>query len=117
MRRNPVHLKRAVKQLLQALCLLADFHVVHSDIKPENILVDEDEKGEITCRFIDFGSSFSFDRPESLALATPEYMPPEALESCSNRSLVSGGASRLSLGRGNGRKQSDPMMKLHYQAQ
>lgn len=96
MRRNPVHLKRLVKQLLSALCLLSDHHMVHSDIKPENILVDEDEKGELTCRFIDFGSSFSFDRPESLALATPEYMPPEALETCAGR--FAGGSTRLSLG-------------------
>lgn len=97
MRRNPVYLKRAVKQLLQALCLLSDHHMVHSDIKPENILVDEDEKGELTCRFIDFGSSFSYDRPESLALATPEYMPPEALETCAGR--FAGGSSRLSMSR------------------
>jgi serine/threonine protein kinase len=71
--------------------------VVHSDIKPENILVDEDEKGELTCRFIDFGSNFSFDQPENLALATPEYMPPEALETCAGR--FAGGGGRLSLGR------------------
>eukprot|EP00746_Dinoflagellata_sp_MGD_P020595 gnl/MRDRNA2_/MRDRNA2_147997_c0_seq1.p1 gnl/MRDRNA2_/MRDRNA2_147997_c0~~gnl/MRDRNA2_/MRDRNA2_147997_c0_seq1.p1 ORF type:complete len:572 (-),score=102.71 gnl/MRDRNA2_/MRDRNA2_147997_c0_seq1:16-1731(-) len=112
MRRNPVHLKRAVKQLMQALCLLADSHMVHSDIKPENILVDEDEKGELTCRFIDFGSSFSFDHPESLALATPEYMPPEALETCAGR--FAGGSSRLSMGRVRNPGVSNPR---HSQAQ
>jgi dual specificity tyrosine-phosphorylation-regulated kinase 2/3/4 len=98
MRRNPVYLKRALKQLLQAVDLLSENRWVHSDIKPENILVDEDEKGELTCRFIDFGSCFSFDRPESLALATPEYMPPEALETCAGR-FAGGSSIRLSMGR------------------
>jgi serine/threonine protein kinase len=109
-------LRRLLHQLLSALVVLADHYIVHSDIKPDNILIDEDEHGRPKARFIDFGSSFAFDRPDSLALATPEYMPPEALESCASRSLVGAGASRLSLGRNNGRKPSDPAVKLHHQA-
>lgn len=76
-----------LRQLLSALCLFADHRVVHSDIKPDNILVDQDEKG-IRVRFIDLGSAFSFETPESLSVATPEYMPHEGLEVCRN-----GGAS------------------------
>lgn len=112
MKCDPDVLKDILRQLLSALCVLADHHIVHSDIKPDNILVEEDERGLPRARFIDLGSAFTFDCPDNLALATPEYMPPEALETCSARS----GTSRISLGaaRGGSRKQPiDPIEKLH----
>mmetsp|Transcript_106297 Transcript_106297/g.184774 ORF Transcript_106297/g.184774 Transcript_106297/m.184774 type:complete len:638 (+) Transcript_106297:135-2048(+) len=118
MKCDPDVLKDILRQLLSALCVLADHHIVHSDIKPDNILVEEDERGLPRARFIDLGSAFTFDCPDNLALATPEYMPPEALETCSARS----GTSRISLGaaRGGfsgGRKQPvDPIEKLHRQS-
>lgn len=90
-----------LRQLLSALCLLADLGIVHSDIKPDNILVDEDEHGQLRARLIDLGSAFNFSSPESLALATPEYMPPEALETCaSNRASLLGGLAVHLGGRG-----------------
>lgn len=99
-------LKEMFRQLLSALCLLADHHIVHSDIKPDNILIEEDENHQLKCRFIDLGSAFTYDCPEKLSLATPEYMPPEALETCSGRV----GSSRLSIGsRG---LKPDPLQKL-----
>jgi len=113
-------LKRMMKQLLSAICVISDHHIVHSDIKPDNILIDDDEKHQLKCRFIDFGSSFAFDRPDNLALATPEYMPPEALETCMGK-MGGGGPGRLSIGpngmRQAGRKAADPVAKLHANAQ
>lgn len=95
-------LKAMLQQLLSALCLFAEHRLVHSDIKPDNILVEYDDRQRIRVRFIDLGSAFSFDSPESLSLATPEYMPHEALEVCavSRNSLLGAGSgpSRLSLG-------------------
>jgi len=84
MKRDPRVLKRLLRQLLEALRVLSDHEIVHSDLKPENILVEALEGQGLRCeaRLCDFGSAFSFDRPEQLALATPEYMPPEALEMC-----------------------------------
>jgi serine/threonine protein kinase len=91
MKQNPAVLRSMLRQLLSALCILADHHIVHSDIKPDNILVEEDERRQLKVRFIDLGSAFTFDCPESLALATPEYMPPEALETCIARNPLMGG--------------------------
>jgi len=118
MKRDPEVLKDLLRQLLSALCVLADHHIVHSDIKPDNILVEENEQHQFQVRFIDLGSAFTFDCPESLALATPEYMPPEALETCAGRGGFGGlgaGVSRLSLGTRSGtgsRKPADPVAKL-----
>jgi serine/threonine protein kinase len=56
---------------------------VHCDLKSENILIEIDyNKKEITSvKVIDFGSSFYFNNiNDELALTTPEYLPPEALE-------------------------------------
>lgn len=86
-------LKHFLRQVLEALLVLSDHEVVHSDLKPENILVEGGENGEVTksrARLCDFGSAFSFDRNAKPALATPEYMPPEALETCAtSRSSMS----------------------------
>lgn len=120
MKQSTEVLKDLLRQLLSALCILADNHIVHSDIKPDNILVEEGEHQRLKARFIDLGSAFAFDSPESLALATPEYMPPEALETCSGRGLGSSTAGRLSIGShrasGASRKPVDPVAKLHRNA-
>lgn len=98
MKRDPRVLKAVLRQLLSALCLFSEHRVVHSDIKPDNILIDEDDRSHIRARFIDLGSAFSFDAPSSLSVATPEYMPHEGLEVCAvGRNLGVGGA-RMTLG-------------------
>jgi dual specificity tyrosine-phosphorylation-regulated kinase 2/3/4 len=83
--RNENALKDFLRQVLLALDLLTCYGVVHSDLKPDNILIREDGS-YFTARLIDFGSAFSFDYPETLGMATPEYMAPEALELVSSRS-------------------------------
>lgn len=122
MKRDPAVLKGLLRQLLSALALLAEHHIVHSDIKPDNILIEEDDQQGLRCRFIDLGSAFTFDCPENLALATPEYMPPEALETCAARSGATSGrislTSRLGSGSGNRNRQgSDPVAKLNRNSQ
>jgi serine/threonine protein kinase len=103
MKRDHTVLKSLLRQLLSALCIFSEHHIVHSDIKPDNILVEEDvRQQQFRVRFIDLGSAFTFDCMESLALATPEYMPPEALETCVGRSGFAGlgggsGTGRLSM--------------------
>lgn len=123
MKRDPAVLKGLLRQLLSALCVLAEHHIVHSDIKPDNILIEDDDQLGLRCRFIDLGSAFTFDCPEQLSLATPEYMPPEALETCASRSSAGPGrislSSRLAGGSGNRNRQAapDPVTKLHRNSQ
>ena len=60
--------------------MLTECRVIHSDLKPDNILVTMDENSCFeSLKVIDFGSAFNYDGSGSLSTATPEYMPPEAL--------------------------------------
>ena len=64
----------------EALQTLQEVGYVHSDIKPDNILVQFDPShtkiSEI--KLCDFGSSFKFSEMH-ISAATPEYLPPEVL--------------------------------------
>jgi len=53
--------------------------IVHGDIKPENILVDEEKSGQIIMNLIDFGCScFGTTGSDKVSLAyTPEWVAPE----------------------------------------
>lgn len=97
MKQNPIFLKILLRQLLSALVVLADHHIVHSDIKPDNILIEEDAQYGIRARFIDLGSAYAFESPDSTQVATPEYMPPEALEACAAKNGPMG-SGRIGLG-------------------
>lgn len=64
--------------MCQALVLLGEHNIVHSDIKTENILLLE-ENGKLGYKLIDYGSSFLFTNLKQFSMATPEYMAPEIL--------------------------------------
>jgi len=93
MKQSPNIVTSLLRQLLSALVVLADNGIVHSDIKPDNILVEESEEEPcgFRARLIDFGSAYAFGSSERVQVATPEYMPPEALEACCLRSGGLGG--------------------------
>ena len=61
--------------------------IVHSDIKPDNILVEFNEEGTDIkeLKLIDFGSSFQFEKITNISGTTPEYLPPEILEYLDSR--------------------------------
>lgn len=70
--------KLFIQELLTVIQFLSSMNIVHSDLKPDNILVNMETYDGI--KLIDFGSAFSYTSSGSINTATPEYMPPEALE-------------------------------------
>lgn len=80
---NPLSLKKALEMILEisyALCHLHTHGVIHRDVKPENVLVDE--SGHV--KVIDFGISQLIDNPlvtsepeKARLVGTPIYMSPE----------------------------------------
>jgi len=61
--------------------------IIHSDLKPDNILVDFDYQTQKIkeVKLIDFGSSFMYNNPTGLSVSTPEYLAPEILDFLENR--------------------------------
>ena len=81
---SPNELEKEVARIIGLICeALGELHVdkggiIHCDLKPENIMVDE--KGDI--KIIDFGSSVEADsngtkQTEGPLLGTSAYLPPE----------------------------------------
>jgi serine/threonine protein kinase len=74
-------LRQLVRKMAQALDSIQNSNFVHSDIKPDNILVklDKDHSKIEELKVIDFGSSFKFDDRMEVTATTPEYLPPEVI--------------------------------------
>lgn len=76
---SPIMLLRVLDQLAQAIDAVHAQGVVHSDIKPANVMYDPN--GHHTAKLIDFG--LAFDRRDACArpssAGTPGYMAPEQL--------------------------------------
>lgn len=66
--------------------------VIHRDIKPDNLLLSDDE----VLKIVDFGVSEMFDKPDNMTISksagSPAFMPPEL---CGKHQEVSGKAADI----------------------
>lgn len=78
---NSSILAQFITKAADALASLQSHCFVHSDIKPDNLLVkfDAGHTKIEQLKLIDFGSSFKFEDNMQISAATPEYLPPEIL--------------------------------------
>ncbi len=72
---------RVVDQILRALEIAHNQGIIHRDIKPDNIMLEEVDGDRFHVKLVDFGLAKSFvERQETSHIAgTLSYMPPEQL--------------------------------------
>ncbi|XP_051009996.1 striated muscle preferentially expressed protein kinase isoform X3 [Acomys russatus] len=77
-----------MRQVLEGICYLHQSHVLHLDVKPENLLVWDGAGGEEHVRICDFGNAQELTpgEPQYCQYGTPEFVAPEIV----NQSPVSG---------------------------
>ncbi|PNJ36715.1 SPEG isoform 2 [Pongo abelii] len=77
-----------MRQVLEGIHYLHQSHVLHLDVKPENLLVWDGATGEQQVRICDFGNAQELTpgEPQYCQYGTPEFVAPEIV----NQSPVSG---------------------------
>lgn len=80
--RDPRILGTLVRKIAEIFEVLAEFGIVHSDIKPDNILIEMNRYNTDieNVKLIDFGSAFQFHNVTQITATTPEYLAPEILD-------------------------------------
>lgn len=80
--------QRVVRQVCSALAHLHSKGVVHGDLKPENLLLNDRGASLSSVKLADFGSSFYMDEPK-LRASTTAYSAPEVLrgEACVDQKI------------------------------
>ena len=80
-------LQQFIIKVAESLDVLQSFGIVHSDLKPDNILVElnQNHTDVLKVKIIDFGTSFQFFKATQVAATTPEYLAPEILKFLDDR--------------------------------
>lgn len=65
-------LKEIFRRCFLGLDILAQARIVHSDLKPDNILIKWSDIGIQDIKLIDWGSSFDWETCNTVGMATPE---------------------------------------------
>ena len=78
---NIIQFKLFIKKILSGIDYINSQDIIHSDIKPENILIEYstiNDSFEIRkIKIIDYGSSFNYVNSSNINSNTPEYLCPE----------------------------------------
>ena len=77
---NIKQFKSFIKRILLGIEFINNNGIIHSDIKPDNILIEynNDDNFEInSIKIIDYGSAFYYENTSSISSNTPEYLCPE----------------------------------------
>ena len=78
---NIKQFKLFIKKILLGIEFINGNGIIHSDIKPENILIEyihDSDTFEITSiKIIDYGSAFQYENTSAISSNTPEYLCPE----------------------------------------
>mmetsp|Transcript_13551 Transcript_13551/g.19998 ORF Transcript_13551/g.19998 Transcript_13551/m.19998 type:complete len:784 (-) Transcript_13551:263-2614(-) len=69
---------RLLREVASALAFLHGIGVVHSDLKPENIMLSTEHASNSAIKLVDFGSAEIPGAPPITSSFTPAYAPPEA---------------------------------------
>ena len=72
--------KLFIKKILQGIEFINNKGIIHSDIKPENILIEYSNDNNFiinSIKIIDYGSSFHYEDISAISSNTPEYLCPE----------------------------------------
>ena len=81
--KNIKQFKLLIKKILEGIDYINKKGIIHSDIKPENILVqyikNKDNLEIISIKIIDYGSAFYSSNQSPLISNTPEYLCPEIM--------------------------------------
>ena len=77
--------KSFIKKILLGIDYINSHGIIHSDIKPENILIEYSNKNDNfkinSIKIIDYGSAFFYENTSSISSNTPEYLCPEITNS------------------------------------
>ena len=80
------------RQLLAGLAAAHAAGVIHRDIKPDNVMIVRDVKGEVVVKLVDFGISKtvradveSGTTDEDIIIGSPDYMAPEQFRGADDR--------------------------------
>ena len=75
----PMKKRVLMKSVLYSMVQLHERHIVHADLKPDNILVKQTAAGFSTAKIIDFEGSFFSDDPPDEVTGDQVYFSPEAV--------------------------------------
>ena len=85
---NIIQFKFFIKKILEGIDFINSQDIIHSDIKPENILIEYSYINNIfeikKIKIIDYGSAFNYLTTSNINSNTPEYLCPEITNSPKN---------------------------------